>query len=129
MCMDIAHGGELLRFINRCKEEKELAGIESSACSVEITKFYVAEIVTAVLYLHKNGIVHRDIKPENILISGDGHIRITDFGTAVFINSIEDSGDMARNSFVGTAEYVSPEVCTSLYNAITIFYVLVDFIE
>jgi serum/glucocorticoid-regulated kinase 2 len=67
--MDFMIGGELffhLRRESRFKENK--------------TKFYAAELVLAIEYLHKKNIIYRDLKPENILIDYDGHIKITDFG-------------------------------------------------
>lgn len=45
-----------------------------------VAKFYVAEIVLAVEYLHSVGIVHRDLKPDNFLLDAKGHIKLTDFG-------------------------------------------------
>lgn len=45
-----------------------------------IVKFYMAELVLAIEYLHENGIVHRDLKPENILLDENGHIKLADFG-------------------------------------------------
>ncbi|KAA6378917.1 MAG: putative 3-phosphoinositide-dependent protein kinase, partial [Streblomastix strix] len=52
---------------------------------IELVRYYSAEIVEAVEYIHSIG----DLKPENILIGQDGHVRISDFGSAIFINSTE----------------------------------------
>ncbi|RMX49600.1 hypothetical protein pdam_00003014 [Pocillopora damicornis] len=75
------------------------------------TRFYSAEVVSALEHLHGLGIIHRDLKPENILMDADMHIKITDFGTAKILSDGEVN-EKGRNSFVGTAEYVSPELLT-----------------
>lgn len=45
-----------------------------------MAKFYLAEIILAIEYLHSQDIIHRDLKPENILLDKFGHIKLADFG-------------------------------------------------
>lgn len=46
----------------------------------DVALFYSVEVVLALEYMHSLNIVYRDLKPENLMISGDGHLKITDFG-------------------------------------------------
>ncbi|ESO97409.1 hypothetical protein LOTGIDRAFT_115088, partial [Lottia gigantea] len=46
----------------------------------DMAKMYIAEVTLALEYLNDNGIIHRDLKPDNMLISNEGHIKLTDFG-------------------------------------------------
>ncbi|KAL9539199.1 hypothetical protein PS6_011305 [Mucor atramentarius] len=107
--LDLAKNGELYTYIRR------LAPFD-----LETTKFYAAEILLSIEHIHSRGVIHRDIKPENILLDDHLHIKVTDFGSAKIINEGESaaSGDeentaTAARSFVGTAEYVSPELLRS----------------
>jgi 3-phosphoinositide dependent protein kinase-1 len=49
-------------------------------------KFYAAEIISILMYMHKNGIIHRDLKPENLMLDDENHLKLIDFGTAGIIN-------------------------------------------
>ncbi|XP_032871998.1 serine/threonine-protein kinase greatwall isoform X2 [Amblyraja radiata] len=46
----------------------------------DMTVKYISEVAVALDYLHRHGIIHRDLKPDNMLISNQGHIKLTDFG-------------------------------------------------
>lgn len=67
--MEYAHGGELFHHLSN-----------SNSFSEDRVRFYVAEIVSAIGYLHNIGIIHRDLKLENLLLDKHGHIKIADFG-------------------------------------------------
>ncbi|KAF8559732.1 kinase-like protein [Imleria badia] len=70
-------------------------------------RFYYANIVCALEFLHGNGIVHRDLKPANILIKPDGYISLVDFGLA------KPETDSHTWAMVGTPIYMAPELFMS----------------
>lgn len=70
-----------------------------------LAKFYFAEILLGIEYLHSKNIVYRDLKPENVLIDVDGHIKLADFGLSKILKTDERSF-----SFCGSPEYMCPEI-------------------
>ena len=95
--MEFVNGGELFFHLKQVK-----GGFDETRA-----RFYAAEMVLALEYLHQSGVVYRDLKPENILIDNEGHIRLTDFGLSK--SGLENSNGRTE-SFCGTPEYLAPEI-------------------
>lgn len=113
--LDLAEYGELLSIIRKF-----------GSLSEPVLKFYMCQIIDSVKFIHLKGVIHRDLKPENILVGHDFNLKITDFGAAKLLGlNNDDTGEKIdyskfglgtmndqsrKGSFVGTAEYVPPEL-------------------
>ncbi|KAK1427154.1 hypothetical protein QVD17_15837 [Tagetes erecta] len=106
----------------------------------DAVRFYAAEVLVALEYLHCQGIIYRDLKPENVLIQSNGHIALTDFDLSCLTSckpqllvpevsqkkkkKQHKKGQQppifmaepirASNSFVGTEEYIAPEIISGV---------------
>lgn len=92
--MDFCSGGPLFYHLQQNKRFND-----------ERSRFYAAEVVSGIGYLHSKNILYRDMKPENILLDKAGHVVITDFGLAKL-----DVRFNSAQTICGTPEYVAPEV-------------------
>ncbi|KAI9679542.1 MAG: serine/threonine protein kinase, AGC [Caeruleum heppii] len=124
LCMEYCSGGEFFR---------ALQTRPGKCISEDDARFYAAEVTAALEYLHLMGFIYRDLKPENILLHQSGHIMLSDFdlskqsdpggvptmiigrngATPTSLPTIDTKScinNFRTNSFVGTEEYIAPEV-------------------
>ncbi|KAI9280118.1 kinase-like domain-containing protein [Sporodiniella umbellata] len=95
MIMDYVPGGELFSVLRRSQRFPD-----------HVAKFYAAEVILAIEYLHAKDTIYRDLKPENLLLDAQGHIKITDFGFAKYVPDI-------TWTLCGTPDYLAPEIIQS----------------
>jgi serine/threonine protein kinase len=91
--MQYVSGGALISYLKKYRRLSESA-----------TKFYAAQVLLALEYLHENiKVIYRDLKPENVLVDENGYIKLADFGLSTI-------GIDTTKSMCGTWEYIAPEV-------------------
>eukprot|EP00241_Pyramimonas_parkeae_P014662 CAMPEP_0114327148 /NCGR_PEP_ID=MMETSP0059-20121206/30140_1 /TAXON_ID=36894 /ORGANISM="Pyramimonas parkeae, Strain CCMP726" /LENGTH=1129 /DNA_ID=CAMNT_0001456243 /DNA_START=206 /DNA_END=3595 /DNA_ORIENTATION=- len=98
MLITLCLGGDLLRL----QEQYPKSRIPNDAA-----KFYIAQIVCAIEYIHSLDVAYRDLKQENILIDANGYLKIVDYGLSKFVPKNQRAFTMC-----GTAQFLAPEVIT-----------------
>ena len=96
--LEYCPGGELFNLLQKRRRFTE-----------EQTRFYAAQMLLAIEYLHSREIVYRDLKPENVLLDARGYIKVTDFGL-----SRQNVRENDVKSICGTPEYLAPEIILKL---------------
>jgi len=91
--LDLMLGGDLRFHLERL-----------GSMSEDAVRFYVAQISSALTYLHENNIMHRDLKPDNILLDERGNAHLTDFNIAVHF------GERRLTGVAGSMAYMAPEI-------------------
>ena len=95
--LELAPGGDLLTVLNNL-------GVLTRSQS----QFYTACILSALEHCHARGVVYRDLKPENLLVDSQGYLKLSDFGVAKKLISLENHD--TTYSLVGTPQFIAPEV-------------------
>ncbi|KAB8349856.1 hypothetical protein FH972_023869 [Carpinus fangiana] len=93
LILEFAAKGELYKHLRKATRFPELQAAQ-----------YIAQMASALKFLHKKHIMHRDIKPENILVGIHGEIKISDFGWSVH------APNNRRQTMCGTLDYLPPEM-------------------
>lgn len=101
LVMELVTGGELYDEIVNKKRIDE-----------RTSRKYFQQLVDAMVYCHKRGVVHRDLKPENLLLTEDGNLKITDFGMSWMKERLDPdwSSKLILQTQCGTPKYMAPEV-------------------
>lgn len=105
LILDLLEGGDLRYHISKHKTFTE-----------EQTKFFIANIITSLDFIHNQGVIHRDIKPENLVLDANGYVRLTDFGIAR-VWSPDNKQDTS-----GTPGYMAPEVMLRQPHGVAVDY-------
>jgi serine/threonine protein kinase len=97
LVMELCPGGTLFDYLRKLTRKH---------LNYDIVRFYIAEIIIALEFVHAQNVMYRDLKPENILIDVDGHIKLADFG----LSKVLENRNAMSETFWGSPEYLPPEM-------------------
>ena len=113
--MRLLEGGTLQQRMGEFQLSPAARGAPHSRSALAERHARIARLVTAVAravhFAHQHGVLHRDLKPANILLDGDGHPVVADFGIAKLLGGTTQEHTQSL-VVVGTPNYMSPEQCT-----------------
>lgn len=98
MCLELADGGDLFDKIEA-----------DEGVSEDAAHMYFTQLVSAIGWCHGKGVAHRDIKPENVLLSGEGDLKLADFGLATQFQK-RDGEKKTCLMVCGSPPYIAPEI-------------------
>jgi eukaryotic-like serine/threonine-protein kinase len=105
---DISQDGEVSFIVAECVSGRDigtlLSGRRGGQLNERFTRGVAAQLLRALSYAHRQGVIHRDIKPSNILVATGGRVKVADFGIARIVEEDGEPGEI-----VGSARYMSPE--------------------
>ena len=99
MALELAEGGDLFDKI----EADEGVG-------EDVAHFYFTQLCSAISWCHGKGVAHRDIKPENMLLSGEGNLKLADFGLATQFLEQKTGKRKVCGMVCGSPPYIAPEI-------------------
>jgi serine/threonine-protein kinase len=112
---DIAQDGVLPIIVVECVAGRDVGDLLAENHRGRLNEQFVRRMATQLLralsYAHRRGIIHRDIKPSNILLMSDGTVKVADFGIARIVEE-DDAESGEPGEIVGSARYMSPEQLT-----------------
>jgi eukaryotic-like serine/threonine-protein kinase len=110
---DISQEGEVPFIVAECVAGKDVGKLlgahRDGRLNEKFARRVAAQLLRALAYAHRRGVIHRDVKPSNILVTAGGIVKVADFGIARIVEE-EDSVEVGKpGEIVGSARYMSPE--------------------
>ncbi|KAF5098030.1 hypothetical protein D0Z00_002183 [Geotrichum galactomycetum] len=99
-------GSKLWIIMDYCSGGSISTLLKAGTIEEKYSAVIIREILVALIYIHKEGIIHRDIKAANVLVTNEGRVQLCDFGVAAQLSTAQ----LRRTSMIGTPYWMAPEV-------------------